>query len=459
MEKQISTCSLRSFLDIVKRERPREFLEIHRAVSPQYETAAILTKLEQSFRYPTVRFNNIVGTSLPVVSNVAGSMARIALALNCSVRELPQHYAEACANPLAPALTSDAPVQENVKTGEKVNLGWLPQMAYHENDAHHPYITAAIVVARDPETGRSNLSFHRLMILDRRTTTIFIAKGKHLSRIFEKYQQANEPMPIAAFIGVHPAVSLGALYTGSSDVQEYEIIGSLQQCPLQLAKCVTNDLRIPAAAEIVLEGTVDPRKSVSEGPFGEFTGYSTGETTCPIFDVAAVTSRREPIFQDIVSGGSEHHLLPLLGMEHNLLQHAQAVAPGVLSVRMLIPLTVFAALCKQDDSDPRRIICALFESDIYVKQVVVVDEDVDISDIRQVATAIALHVRADRDIHIQKDGRGTELDPACEHNNGRIVKFGIDATVPLSGAKRVMKNRVPEHVLDSINLADLLRGS
>ncbi len=447
--------SLRDFLEHVSSKRPREFLEIDRAVSPQYETAAILTKLEQSFRYPIVRFNNIVGTSLPVVSNVSGSMARIALALDCNVRELPQRFAEACTSPLEPVLTSNAPVQEEVKTGEKVDLGRLPQMVYHENDVHHPYITAAIVVARDPDTGKSNLSYHRLMILDQRTTTIFIEKGKHLSRIFEKYRQLSEPMPIAAFIGVHPVVSLGALYTGSADVQEYEIIGGLQRSPLELAKCVCNDLQIPAAAEIVLEGTVDPRRSVSEGPFGEFTGYSTGETAGPIFNVAAVTSRREPIFQDILSGGSEHLLLPLLGMEHNLLQHAHAAAPGVTGVRMPLPLTVFAALRKQDDSDPLRIIRALFESDIYVKQVVVVDADVDISNLHQVATAVALHVRADRDIHIQKDGRGTELDPACD--KGRTAKFGIDATAPLSGAKRIIKNRIPQRVLDSISLEELLR--
>src|SRR5437016_11633085 len=129
----------------------------------------------------------------------------------------------------------------------------------------------------------------------------------------------------------------------------------LRQSALSLAKCVTNSLHVPADAEFVLEGLVPPRSRVKEGPFGEFTGYSTGSMACPIFKVQAVTSRQDPIFQDIVSGHSEHLLLPVLGMEHHLLAVARAVVPDTVSVRMLLPLTAFVALEKKNDSQPQQL--------------------------------------------------------------------------------------------------------
>ena len=448
---------LRTFLDTVRRERPRDIIDISRPVSPKHETAAILTKLEQSYRFPILFFHNVAGSPFPVVTNVCGSIARLALALGCSVGELSRVYAARCAQPIKPVITNTAPVLELVLTGQEVNLESFPRFVYHEDDASQPYITAAIVVARDPETGKSNLSFHRLMIVDRSTTAIFMARGKHLDQIYSKYESAGEPMPIAAFLGVHPACSLGALYTGSAETEEYDIIGGLQQSPLALVNCVTNPLHVPAEAEFVLEGLVPPQTRVNEGPFGEFTGYSTGSMSCPMFKVQAVTSRQDPIFQDIVSGHSEHLLLPILGMEHHLLEAARTAVPTTVNVRLLVPLTAYVALEKKDDSQPQRVIEALWASDIYAKQVIVVDADVDISDLRQVATAVALHVRPDRDVYINRPTLGTELDPSCESSDGTTAKLGIDATVPLGSTRRVVKNRVPKDLLDSINLSELLQ--
>jgi 2,5-furandicarboxylate decarboxylase 1 len=447
---------LRAFLELIRRERPHDVVDVHREVNPRYETTAIVTKLEQAYRFPVIVFHRVAGSSCPVVTNVCGSLARMALALGCPLAQLAQRYDEGCANPIKPQLVSNAPVQEQVRTGEDVDLGSLPQFVYHQNDSLQPYITAAIVVARDPDTGRQNLSYHRLMVLGCNSTAIFIARGKHLDRIYRKYERMGEPMPIAAFIGVHPVCSLGALYTGSADTEEYDIIGGLQGAPLRIAKCVTQPLEIVADAEFVLEGVVLPRTRAEEGPFGEFTGYSTGNSSSPVFKLTAVTSRRAPMYQDIVSGHAEHLLLPILGMERNLLQAARNAVPSTRSVKAALPLTVFVALDKTDDSQPRVLMDALFASDIYVKQVVVVDAGIDISDIRQAATAIALNVKPDRDIVIHRATHGTELDPAAEPNDEHPAKLGIDATIPLSSKTRIQKNKVSQELLDSINLADLL---
>lgn len=447
---------LRSFLYKVRSERPRDLLEVHRTVSPRYQTAAIVTKLEQSFRYPIVLFHDVAGCRFPVITNVCGSMPRLALALGCPIGQLAQTYADRCSHPVPPQLCADAPAQERVITKDEIDLHALPQLVYHENDSPHPYITAAIVVARDPETGRSNLSYHRLMVLNRNSTAIFMARGKHLDQIYSKYERAGQGMPVAAFLGVHPVCSLGAVFTGAAEMDEYDVIGGLQQLPLAVAQCITNTLQVPAHAEFVLEGVIPPRARIAEGPFGEFTGFSTGTACCPTFKVQAITSRAEPIFQDIVSGNMEHLLLPVLGMEHHLLQLARSVVPSVVSVRMTQPLTAYVSLHKTDDAQPARVIRALVESEIYVKQVVVVDAEVDAGDLRQVATAVALHVRPDRDIYIHPAMPGSELDPASESNDGASAKFGIDATQRLHSATRVRKNRVPQQLLDSVNLSDLL---
>ncbi len=445
-----------SFIDEVRRERPRDVLDLHRTVSPRYETAAIVTKLEQSARFPIVFFHHVEGSAFPVVSNICGSQFRLALALRCSTRELRDRYAEACERPVKPELRKAAPVQEQVFEQNDVNLRMLPQLVYHQDDSPNPYITAAIVVARDPQTGKSNLSFHRLMIMSRKTAAIFMARGKHLDLIYRKYESAGKPMPMAAFIGVHPACSLGALHTGSSDIEEYDIIGGLLRSPLRVVRCVTNQLEVPAEAEFVLEGFVAPQKRAEEGPFGEFTGYATGTADRPVFTVEAITCRHSPIFQDIVSGLTEHLLLPIPGMEHHLLTLAQATVPSTTRVKVSVPLTVFVSLKKQDDSQPGRIIETLLESDIYVKHVVVVDADVDVSDLRQVATAIALHTRPDRGIFIERRSPGTELDPSCESPDGLTMKLGIDATLPRERTRPLSKNRVPKEVLDSIHLSEIL---
>lgn len=448
---------LRSFLDALRRERPQEIVDVQREVCPRHETVAILTRFEQSYRSPILFFHRVAGCKFPVVTNVSGSLNRLAFALGCARRELTDVYGQRCGRPVKPQRTTAAAAQQIVLRGTQVDLSTFPQLIYHEGDAPHPYITAAIVAARDPDSGKTNLSYHRLMISGRNTTGIFMERGKHLDLIYRKYEKAGQVMPIAAFLGAHPLWSMGALFTGSPDVEEYDVIGGLFGKPLDVVECVTQPgLCVPANAEFVLEGFVPPHERTDEGPFGEFTGYSTGRAPAPVFHVEAITSRCDPIFQDIASGHMEHLILPLPGIEHHLLSTARAIAPGVKRVKMEVPLTVFVQLEKKDDSEPSRLAGALLQSDIFTKQVIVLDPDVDLADLTQVMTAVALRVRPDRDVWIFPDQLGTSLDPSCESAEGRTAKIGIDATSPLVSKRRLVKNSVPQKILDSIHLSEFL---
>jgi 2,5-furandicarboxylate decarboxylase 1 len=347
-------------------------------------------------------------------------------------------------------------VHDVVLRGAEVDLAILPRMIYHADDSPNPYLTAAMVVARDPHSHVQNLSYHRMMIAGPTTTGLYMERGRHLHGIFEAYRALGRAMPIAVVLGVHPAVTLGALYAGRADEDEYEIIGGLLSRPLPVTPTVTgSDLLVPAAAEIVLEGEVSVTETMPEGPFGEFTGYGTGATTTPVFHVHAITHRASPYFQDIVSGNMEHLLLSLPALEHRTLRDARAAAPGVRRIALPAPLTAIVSLRKQDDDEPRRVIEALL-SDIYAKHVIIVDEDVDPSDMREVMSAMALQTQADTKVHVFPDRQGTPLDPSCPSEAGRTAKLGIDATRPLVSARPVTRNRLPPEVQAAVDLDEIL---
>lgn len=449
---------LRDFLERIRTERKIEWVEIDREVDPRHETAAILVKLEEKQRSPVLFFKNVRGTRFPLVTNVAGSMGRLALALGCPLREVTTRYGEGVRNPVKPIEVDSAPVHQNVRTGGDVDLGLLPALVYHEADAEEPYITAGIVSARDPDTGLTNLSYHRLMIAGRDRTGIFIERGKHLDRILARWRARGQAMPIGVFIGAPPTWSLGTLYSGSPDVEEWDVIGGLERAPLELTRCRTQPtIHVPARAELVLEGFVPPDEEMDEGPFGEFTGHGTGRTRTPVFHVTAMTMRDDMIFQDIVSGRMEHLILSMPAIEHRTDAEARAASPNVVKVTLAAPFTSIVAIDKQDDDEPRRIIERILGGDIYAKHVIVVDADVDTASLNGVLTAAALNVQADRDVHVFTGRQGTPLDPSCPSEDGKIAKMGIDATRPISPKRPVTKNKIPAHVLERIDLAELLK--
>ncbi|QHO77847.1 hypothetical protein ACH79_39835 [Bradyrhizobium sp. CCBAU 051011] len=447
---------LRSFLDLVRAQRPSDFIEIKREVDRRFETAAILSKLEMQQRSPILLFGSVRGAALPLVTNVCGSMGRIAFALSCPIKDVSARYAVAAAAPIQPKVTRDAPVQEIRATGRDIDLGRLPALVYHEYDADKPYITAAVAVARDPDSGRTNLSVHRLMVRDSTSAAVFIERGKHLDGILQAFRRAGRIMPIAFFIGSHPAWLLGAVYSGP--LEEYGVIGGLLREPLSIVECVTQTgLFVPARAEVVLEGVIDPDQLVEEGPFGEWSGYSTGIVRSPLFQVSAMTMRRDAIFQDVVSGHMEHLTVELPAIEHRTLARARAAAPSVAAFAVIAPFTSVVALEKTAEDEPKRVMDALLSTDIQAKHLIVVDADVDIRDPRRVFRAIGLNTQPVRDVHIYPDESGTLLDPSCTSPTARTSKMGIDATRRLAPTRQIKPNQVPSDVLASVDISDVLK--
>jgi UbiD family decarboxylase len=446
---------LRSFLDLVKRTRPADFQIVSRPVDPVYEITALVAKLEQEGRRrPVLLFENVKGTSWPVLTNLHASRSRLAAAINAAPDRMLPTYLHAMEHPLPPRVVPTGPVKEVVKHGDTVDLLALPQIVHHERDAG-PYVTAAISFAKDPTSETWNCAYNRLMVQGRDRTSIHLTLGKHLWEFAKIAEARGEPLPVAFAIGVHPAIALGALAIGSIDEDERGIMGALLGEPLELVKCETSDVLVPAHAELILEGEILPGARVAEGPFGEFTGYSLGERQREIVRYTAITHRRDAMFQDITVAHLDHMLLSTIPMEANLYRAVRAMIPSVRAVRVPGPFTCYVSIEQRLPGQAKNAIMAVLGADLYMKRVVVVDHDVDVFDDRQVNWAIATRCQPDRDITIVTSARGSDLDPSTRED-GYTAKWGVDATAKPSLAAYTPRHRVPPEVWQRLRLEDYL---
>jgi len=444
---------LRSFLDITKRNHAEDLLVVSREVDPAYEITAITVKLEQEGRRrPILLFEKVKGSKFPVITNLHASRSRLALSINAKPEEMQKVYLGAMERPMPPKVVSKAPVKDVVLGGDKVNLYDLPQIVHHEGDAG-PYITAAISFAKDPAGDTWNCAYNRLMIKARDTTSIHLTLAKHLWEFQRVAEAQSKPLPVAFAIGVHPAIALGCLAIGSIDEDERAIMSGLLGEPLELVKCETSDLLVPAHAEIILEGEILPHERTPEGPFGEFTGYSLGERQREVLKVRAITHRRDAIFQDITVGHLDHLMLSTTPIEANLYRAVRAMVPTVNSVRVPAPFTCYVSIEQRISGQAKNTILAVLGADLYMKRVVVVDHDVDIFNDRQMSWAIATRCQPDRDIVIITNTRGSDLDPSTRED-GNTSKWGVDATAKPSLAAYTPRHRIPKEVWQRINLKD-----
>jgi UbiD family decarboxylase len=444
---------LRSYLDLIKKNQPEDFVVVAREVDPAFEITAIAVKLEQEAkRRPILLFEKVKGTKYPVLTNLHAGRSRLAAAINAKPEEMQRTYLRAMEKPIPPKLVSKAPVKEMILTGDKIDLYKLPQILHHEEDAG-AYITAAISFAKDPNSDTWNCAYNRLMIKGRDTTSIHLTLAKHLWEFHRAAEAQGKPLPVAFAIGVHPAIALGCLAIGSIDEDERAIMGGLLGEPLELVKCETSDVLVPAYAEMILEGEILPNERTAEGPFGEFTGYSLGERQREVLKVRAITHRRGAIFQDITVGHLDHLMLSTTPIEANLYRAVRSMVPTVKAVRVPAPFTCYVSIEQRISGQAKNAILAVLGADLYMKRVVVVDHDVDILNDRQVNWAIATRCQPDRDIAIISNARGSDLDPSTKED-GYTSKWGVDATAKPSLANFTPRHRVPKEVWQRINLKD-----
>jgi 2,5-furandicarboxylate decarboxylase 1 len=348
-----------------------------------------------------------------------------------------------------------------VVTDDDVDLTALPIPFMHAKDGG-PYISGGVAFAKDPELG-SNGGCYRLMFRTEREMAIDLFTASDLRRFYSSYFERQKPMPIAVAIGVHVIEHMAAAYKAPAGVDEMSIAGALRGAPVEMVKCKTNDVLVPANAEIVLEGELLPNGwTADEGPFGEFAGMQGDLKHNPIFSVHAITHRRDPIFyalqmpweNDWLNGpATEAACMRILG-----LAGVQAVAVNATEGGCC-GWSVVAAI-KKRPGEGKNALAALLSLPV-VKQAIVTDEDINIYDAREVEWAVTFRCQADKDIVILSGMKGKHVDPSVrpwELKPGELPvtsKFGIDATIP-EGIPAFRYERIAPAFLNEVKLEDYL---
>jgi 2,5-furandicarboxylate decarboxylase 1 len=416
------------------------------------ELAAIAKKLESE---RAVLFPAPGGHHIPVVANLFANRNWVADAIGVSVRQSLVRFQEAVRRPLARVEVENAPAQEVIH--QEVDLLKLLPIPKHNEHDSGPYITAALLIARNPKTGIQNVSIHRCQVSGPNRIGVLLLP-RHTNHYFKMAEKAGKALEIALVIGVHPACILASQAIAALDEDEMEIAGALLGRPIEMVKCRSNSIRVPAHAEIVLEGRILPKVREPEGPFGEFPQYYGERADREVIQIDAVTHRKDAIFHTIVGGGIEHLVLGEIPREATLLEYLQYGFPSVHDVRLTRGgICRYHLVVKMDcarGGEPKNVIMAAFGGHYDIKHVVVVDMDVDIDDPNEIEWAIATRFQADRDLIIVSGAQGSKLDPSS--NDGISAKIGFDATKPTRTGMLAFK-RIGVKGIENIDLDSILQ--
>lgn len=451
---EYSTRDLREFLEFAEAKGKSAWLQIDKPISPKFMTTAVVTGLARKLRSPVIQFDDIEGSDLPTVTNICASLDRVARSAGMTANDLNARLVGAMDAGIKPVvLGRDAvPAQQVVRKESEFSLHELPAL-YYTDTQDAPYLTSALVVGRDPDTGAHNLSFHRLMIADNHTCAIYMTPGGHLDQIWRKHSERGEPTPLAAVIGNHPLWCYGALIAGALEHEDYDVVSGLLDAPLALARCIEHpELEVPALAEMVFEGVIEPAATLAEGPFGEFLGYVADKAPRPVVRFTTLTHRTDPIYQDIVAGQTEHATMSSVSLRARLSRDYMHDEPAIKDFWLPAPMTIFLSVDEAaTDFDAAAFMERLLHSEAYLKQAIAFDADVDLRKQASVQMALACFTQPDRDITIYSDQNGNGVDPS--ERDGRTSKIAIDARSRMHAVRNVL----PDSVEADFDLNDWIR--
>ena len=410
---------------------------------PHLEIAGIMKERDGE---EAILFGDVKGYDVPVVGNMLSCQANCEAAFGADFRAIRGLIGRAIGAPKPPVAVQKAPVQQHVVT-EKIDLPRMLPALHHTAADGGRFITAGVVIARDPDTGVYNASYHRLQLVGPDRTGIKLDYGRHLRLAFERAKAKGQHLPVVVCIGTDIALQYTAATMGSQmpeNVDEIAVAGGLCGRALPVVKAVTQDLMVPAETEIAIEGRMRIDETVDEGPFGEFVGYLAPADKAPVIEVTAVTHRDRPIYHAINGYGRETIMLRKYVLEASLLKVLQPAVPIVTDAEMTAGgLHRFHAVIQvkktmpQHDGLQRNAILAAFGALKDLDLVIVVDDDIDIRDPHDVEYALATRMEASRDLLVMPDGRGHEYIRVG--NKGIRTKLGIDATVPFEERARFMR--------------------
>ena len=418
-------------------------MQVPGEVNPRWELSAVQKRLEVDRRLPVLQFQKVVGSTMPVISNLFASKTHLALALETTPENVIPRFAEAQVNGLAPRNVSSGPIKDVVLTGDNVDLNVLPIVTHCEKDAG-PYLSSGVTIMRDPVSGSLNAGIYRNLVTSPTPLTMNMAPLWHGSEIAAAAEKAKDDVEAAIVVGHHPALAISSQQRGQRSELELNTMGALLGEPLDMVPAETIDLPVPADAEIVIEGRIRTDAWADDGPFGDYWLYYDPPKPARVFEVTAITHRRDALFHDIFSVGPEHLTLFSLGMEGVVFSQLKQLVPDLIAINVPVCGSgnlVYVQIRK--GLDGQGVNAAIAALGAYrFKCAVVVDEDVDINDDGKVLWAMMTRTQADRSIFMIPGSYVSRVDPTGypawqTGNEGAPLlstRLGIDATKPLDPA-------------------------
>ncbi|HTM23958.1 MAG TPA: menaquinone biosynthesis decarboxylase [Vicinamibacterales bacterium] len=441
---------LNAFIDALDKER--ELARVQETVSPDLEICAVTDRVSKSAGGgPALLFEKPAGSDMPVAINLYGSMKRMCMALGVAALDDLSREIEALTNPkipagmfdtlkmlpvlgrltdLMPKTVGSGPCQEVVQ--KNGSLEGIPILKCWPDDGG-PYITFPMVFTKDPETGVRNIGVYRMQVYDERTTGMHWQRHKGGAQHHRVAERLGRRLAVSVAIGADPALPFAATAPMPEGLDELLLAGFLRRERVELVKCVTNDLEVPANAQIVLEGYVDPGERRREGPFGDHTGFYSRPDDYPVFHITCVTRRARPIYHTTVVGippmedyylgkASERIFLPLIRKTVPEIVDMHFPAEGIFHNLVIISID------KRYPGHARKIMNAVWGLGqlMFSKTVIIVDKDVDVQNESEVAWIVGTHIDPERDIQFTR-GPLDDLDDASDLP-AYGGKMGIDAT-------------------------------
>jgi 4-hydroxy-3-polyprenylbenzoate decarboxylase/2,5-furandicarboxylate decarboxylase 1 len=426
----------RQFLAVLRQHG--ELVEVNRHIALS-DVGKALKQAYQNGR-PAVCFND-TGTEFPLVCGVYSDRAKALLAFQVDDKGLMQKVLDGLDHPIAPIIPGgNAPCHDVVITGADIDINRFPIPTYSPKDGG-PYITAGIVVSKDPETGVPDIGHYRFLILGKNTFSFSAQPFHRFGKNLTKCQKMGVTPKAALILGVDPILAYTCQVQVHDQTDDWAVAGGLRGAPVELARCKTCDIEVPASAEVVIEFEVNLDKTVMEGPLGEYTGYYTPASLKPVARITAITHRNQPIFQGLLTGKpvTENHILKQIPFEASFLKTLRQQFPTIeaISVRASAGVSFYVVISMQQRfaGEARQVILAAMSSNIRPKWVIVVDPDIDVHSSSDVEWAMAFRTQPQRDVIVVDQIPAGPSDPSIDDpTKARPLRtassIGVDATKP-----------------------------
>ncbi|MBI4444779.1 MAG: UbiD family decarboxylase [Acidobacteria bacterium] len=423
---------MREFLSFL--DSKNDLFHVPEQVDPGWEVNGI-TRLGLQKHGPAIFFDRIRGADLPLVANLLATERRFFWALGIDdPRCFNKEWSKRTEQVVAPQLVDSAPCQEHVVKEADIDLDRICNVKWHQHDGGSFPGTLSASVTRDPETGLQNVGIYRMATLGKNLLGWGAPEYTHGRQHYMKYEKMGKPMPMAVITGYDPIVFVVACTRTAPDVDEFHLAGALRGEALQMVRCQTIDIEIPATSEVVFEGFVRPGLRKLEGGLGEYTGYYGEARQNPVFEITRITHRTKPIYLGAREQWypSDSSVVVAKASQAEAYKTLRQLVPGFCDLRCDVAYEAIAQIEKLYKGHPQQVMNAIWGATYSkYKHVIVVDQDIDIWDYNSVHWALSTRVRADRDIYIVPQQSGQWLDPAVSlRERGWQAGLGIDATMP-----------------------------